>query len=188
MKTVLLSCFLFLGSIVETECGSESNMFSNDVLRFLKVISSCTKHIHIDDYWSDVLEFEKYYDELLRSKTTGPSIITLNSFYERYYNLSHYMLHKHDYISSVSQQANCFTPIFFISRINALQHFANLNALEYLNLYESPTLWVYVTGWELDRLERQIFFQKKYFPLMDRPIVEIYNNSQLNMMCMHCSN
>ena len=89
-------------------------------------------------------------------------------------------------ISSVPKRAKCFVPIYFVSRIDTVQDFVILNLWENHNLFESHNFMIYVTGAEFSKIDRQGMFHRSHFPYMDTTVVEIYNKSQLNMICMQC--
>ena len=166
--------------------GHDRIPFSNDVLQFLDFTNTCTKHIYIEEDVNDVVEaeFKEYFDKLLRLPESSPSIITSVSFIVEMSQDDFYALQM---ISNVPKRAECFVPIYFVSRIDTFPDFLLLNQLETYNLYESHNFMIYVTSGGFSKVDRQGIFRRSHFPYMDTTVVEIYNKSQLNMICMHCT-
>ena len=179
---------LYISLLIDSISGrvTEINGFSNDVLRFIDFINTCTKHIFLD--FSDQRRFQDYTHKLHQSESTNPSVLTLVSLHNYVkYDDGRTELYSLPDISNVLKHSKCIVYIYFISQpITFISHVSplyNLNLFERYNIHELSTFKVVVTS-EFTTIEQF----PSHFPASDGTIVQIHNKSQLNMICSHCNN
>ena len=183
-RTLVLYVCLFVSTI--SGRASEYSPFSNDVLKFIDFMNTCTKHMFLD--LSDETQFQDYIGKLHQSESTSPSILTLVSLdtHINYYNSGAGNLYSLPDISNVPKYTECVASIYFISQIISVKplfgsHLFNLNHFDVLNIHEISTFKVVVAS-EFTVVD----FMPSHFPYFDGPIFEIYNKFYLNMICSHC--